>query len=44
MSGDWDYLLRVVVADVADYERLLMRGILTHEAVANSSSHFALKA
>ncbi len=43
MSGDWDYLLRVVVADVADYERLLMRGILTHEAVANSSSHFALK-
>lgn len=43
MSGDWDYLLRVVVADVADYERLLMRGILTHETVANSSSHFALK-
>jgi DNA-binding Lrp family transcriptional regulator len=43
MSGDWDYLLRVLVADVADYERLLMRGILTHEAVANSSSHFALK-
>ncbi|MCA1493975.1 MULTISPECIES: Lrp/AsnC family transcriptional regulator [Sinorhizobium/Ensifer group] len=43
MSGDWDYLLRVVVADVADYERLLMRGILTHEAVAHSSSHFALK-
>jgi Lrp/AsnC family transcriptional regulator len=43
MSGDWDYLLRVVVADVADYERLLMHGILTHEAVANSSSHFALK-
>jgi Lrp/AsnC family leucine-responsive transcriptional regulator len=43
MSGDWDYLLRVVVADVADYERLLMHGILTHEAVATSSSHFALK-
>jgi Lrp/AsnC family leucine-responsive transcriptional regulator len=43
MSGDWDYLLRVVVADVADNERLLMHGILTHEAVATSSSHFALK-
>ncbi|MEY9559044.1 Lrp/AsnC family transcriptional regulator [Sinorhizobium fredii] len=43
MSGEWDYLLRVVVADVADYERLLMHGILTHDAVANSSSHFALK-
>jgi DNA-binding Lrp family transcriptional regulator len=43
MSGEWDYLIRVVVADVRDYERLLMHGILTHEAVANSSSHFALK-
>ncbi|MBB3319689.1 MULTISPECIES: Lrp/AsnC family transcriptional regulator [unclassified Rhizobium] len=43
MSGDWDYLLRVAVADVKDYERLLMKGILTHHAVATSSSHFALK-
>jgi DNA-binding Lrp family transcriptional regulator len=43
MSGDWDYMLRVVVADVRDYERLLMQGILMHEAVATSSSHFALK-
>lgn len=43
MSGDWDYLLRVAVGDVRDYERLLMQGILTHEAVATSSSHFALK-
>jgi DNA-binding Lrp family transcriptional regulator len=43
MSGDWDYLLRVVVSDVADYERLLMNGILMHDAVATSSSHFALK-
>ena len=43
MSGDWDYLLRVVVADVRDYERLLMQGILRHEAVLTSSSHFALK-
>ncbi|WP_028745094.1 Lrp/AsnC family transcriptional regulator [Rhizobium mesoamericanum] len=43
MSGDWDYLLRVAVADVQDYERLLMQGILTHQAVATSSSHFALK-
>jgi Lrp/AsnC family transcriptional regulator, leucine-responsive regulatory protein len=43
MSGEWDYLLRVVAADVGDYERLLMHGILTHDAVAASSSHFALK-
>lgn len=43
MSGEWDYLIRVVVADVASYERLLMQGILTHHGVATSSSHFALK-
>lgn len=43
MSGEWDYLIRAAVRDVEDYENLLMRGILTHDAVANSSSHFALK-
>jgi DNA-binding Lrp family transcriptional regulator len=42
MSGDWDYLLRVVAADIADYERFLMRVLLRHEAVATASSHFAL--
>jgi Lrp/AsnC family transcriptional regulator len=43
MSGDWDYLIRAVVGDVREYEALLMRGILTHDAVLTSSSHFALK-
>jgi Lrp/AsnC family transcriptional regulator len=42
MSGEWDYLMRIVVADVADYERFLMRGLLRHPAVANAASHFAL--
>lgn len=42
MSGEWDYLLRVVVADVASYERFLMRELLGQEAVATSASHFAL--
>ncbi len=42
MSGEWDYLLRVVVADVADYERFLMRDLLAHPRVATASSHFAL--
>lgn len=42
MSGEWDYLLRVVVTDVADYERFLMRTLLAHPAVATASSHFAL--
>jgi Lrp/AsnC family transcriptional regulator len=44
MSGEWDYLIRAVVGDVREYEALLMRGILAHDAVLTSSSHFALKA
>ncbi|MES2058063.1 MAG: Lrp/AsnC family transcriptional regulator [Pseudomonadota bacterium] len=42
MSGDWDYLLRIVVADVADYNSFLMLTLLGHPAVAGASSHFAL--
>jgi DNA-binding Lrp family transcriptional regulator len=42
MSGDWDYIMRVIAGDVADYERFLMRGLLRHPAVATASSHFAL--
>lgn len=42
MSGDWDYLMRVVVADVADYNRFLMETVLAHPSVAGGSSHFAL--
>jgi Lrp/AsnC family transcriptional regulator len=42
MSGEWDYLLRVVVADVADYQSFLMGRLLNHPAVASASSHFAL--
>lgn len=42
MSGEWDYLMRIVVADVADYERFLMRDLLANPNVATSASHFAL--
>jgi Lrp/AsnC family transcriptional regulator len=42
MSGEWDYLLRIVVRDVAEYERLLMRELLGHPTVGGASSHFAL--
>ncbi|MGX5636878.1 Lrp/AsnC family transcriptional regulator [Brevundimonas diminuta ATCC 11568] len=42
MSGEWDYLLRVVAADVAGYERFLMRDLLNHPNVATAASHFAL--
>lgn len=42
MSGDWDYLLRILVADVEDYNHFLMRILLRHPSVATGSSHFAL--
>lgn len=42
MSGEWDYLLRVVARDVDGYERFLMRDLLNHPNVATASSHFAL--
>jgi len=42
MTGEWDYLLRIVVADVSDYERFLMRELLSHPSVQTASSHFAL--
>jgi len=42
MSGEWDYLMRIVVEGVADYERFLMRQVLNHPHIANAASHFAL--
>lgn len=42
MSGDWDFLLRIVAESVADYERFLMGSLLKHPAVAGASSQFAL--
>jgi Lrp/AsnC family transcriptional regulator len=42
MSGEWDYLIRVVVADVDDYNRFLMHILLGHPSVAGAASHFAL--
>ena len=43
MSGEWDYLLRIAVCDVADYDRFIMRGVLAHPSVANAASTFALR-
>jgi Lrp/AsnC family transcriptional regulator len=42
MSGDWDYLLRIVAVDVSHYEKFLMNVLLEHPAVRSASSHFAL--
>ncbi|MBO9697527.1 MAG: Lrp/AsnC family transcriptional regulator [Sphingopyxis sp.] len=43
MSGEWDYQIRVVATDVADYEIFLMQTLLRNEAVAGAASHFALR-
>jgi Lrp/AsnC family transcriptional regulator len=43
MSGEWDYLLRIAVRDVADYDRFIMRGVLAHPSVASAASNFALR-
>jgi Lrp/AsnC family transcriptional regulator len=43
MSGEWDYLLRIAVRDVADYDRFIRQGVLAHASVANAASNFALR-
>lgn len=42
LSGEWDYLMRVVVSDVGDYEYFLMNVLLAHPSVAATTSQFAL--
>jgi len=43
MTGDADYLLRVVTADLAAYERFLMDHLTRVKGVASIKSSFALK-
>ncbi len=43
ITGDADYLLRVVVADLAAYERFLMQHLTRVPGVASIRSGFALK-
>lgn len=43
MTGDADYLLRVVVADLAAYERFLVTHLTRIPGVASIKSSFALK-
>ena len=43
MTGDSDYLLRVVTRDLADYERFLMAHLTRFPGVASIKSSFALK-
>lgn len=43
MTGDFDYLLRVVVADVDELQRFILDRLTTLPSVANIKSSFALK-
>lgn len=43
MTGDSDYLIRVVVPDVAAYEQFLKQSLTRIESVAGIKSSFALK-
>jgi len=42
LSGERDYLMRIVATSVSDYEHFLMRTLLRHPSIAGASSHFAL--
>lgn len=43
MTGDADYLLRVVVPDLAEYERFLMDHLTRVRGIASIKSSFALR-
>jgi DNA-binding Lrp family transcriptional regulator len=43
MSGEWDYMIRIVVGNVHEYENFLMGELLGQPSVLTSASHFALK-
>ena len=43
MTGEMDYLLRVHVEDMDHFSRFMMKTLLTHPAVADVKSSFALQ-
>ena len=43
ISGDWDYLLHLLVRDIADLDGILMRNVLEQPGVAGTSTIFALR-
>ncbi len=43
MTGEFDYLLRVVVPDIAAYQRFLLEHLTRIEGIASIKSSFALK-
>ena len=43
LSGEMDYLLRVLVRDMAHYSRFIMEGLLKHPAVQDCKTSFMMK-
>ena len=43
MTGDADYLMRVVARSTLDYERFLKEAVFSNAAVQQIKSHFALR-
>ncbi|THF55368.1 Lrp/AsnC family transcriptional regulator [Pseudothauera rhizosphaerae] len=43
MSGEWDYLLRVVVSDIAAYDRFYKKLIESTDGLSDISSNFAME-
>lgn len=43
MSGEWDYMLRVVVADIAAYDRFYKKLIASTDGLVDISSNFAME-
>ena len=43
ISGEWDYMLHLLVRDMADLEAILMKRVLEHKSVAGTATIFALR-
>lgn len=42
VTGEWDYMIRVVCRDISDYEDFLKKTLLRHPSVTAANSTFAL--
>ena len=43
ISGEWDYMIHLLVKDMADLESILMRRVIEHVSVAGTSTIFAMR-
>lgn len=43
ISGDWDYVLHLLVRDMEDLEDFLMRRVLGHASVGGTSTQFVIR-